>query len=404
MPTKLLKLKAVFQNLCGMQFPWQPIFTVARSGQPEITVSGIVSVISGSSSQNSCIIFGLGDVHYRMWTRSLLKPWQLLSHLDIIMAAYPQLRGEHLAIMASSHSAEEQHLRVLDEIVSLTGLDRDLLQCPSSYPLSAAAQWRLRNSQSPPSRLYHDCSGKHMGYILSALAQGFNANEYLSLNNPDTKRLKTMLAWLVGRLEEDISDTTDGCQLSNQSLSGLEIATLYHGLASGTTPALRGDASIDKALSLYGTVNSLIRSFPQLIGGTDRLDSTLMQAACQSGFFRDNQTPGLIAKEGADGLLAVGIGSTKQYPDGLGILIKSSAGYEPRYTRVIVHEILYRLGLREKGAEMVEQRPGCRTDHLRLNFHFDSQPLPTHNSMSNERSLLNALARSLPNTSSFMRV
>ena len=63
--------------------PWQPLFTIERSGRKEVTVYGIVCLVSGfdSSSKLQSIdtvrpLVQLGDINYQLWSRSLLKPWQ----------------------------------------------------------------------------------------------------------------------------------------------------------------------------------------------------------------------------------------------------------------------------------------------------------------------------------------
>ena len=53
----------------------------------------------------------------------------------------------------------------------------------------------------------------------------------------------------------------------------------------------------------------------------------------------------VIAKEGADGLLALGIGPNAKFSDGLGLLIKIASGYEPKQLDLIVRQLLGKLDL-----------------------------------------------------------
>jgi L-asparaginase II len=74
---------------------------------------------------------------------------------------------------------------------------------------------------------------------------------------------------------------------------------------------------------------------PELIGGTDRLDTQIMQAA-----------PGkLLSKVGADGVWLGGVLPSEQWPSGLGIAVKIEDGDDNRGRPVVVVEILRQLGV-----------------------------------------------------------
>ena len=72
---------------------------------------------------------------------------------------------------------------------------------------------------------------------------------------------------------------------------------------------------------------------PDLIGGFNRLDSTVLKA-CQGR---------VLAKEGADGLLGLAI-EHPEYPEGLGVVVKIAHGWNPQATWYIARYILGVLG------------------------------------------------------------
>jgi hypothetical protein len=72
---------------------------------------------------------------------------------------------------------------------------------------------------------------------------------------------------------------------------------------------------------------------PDLIGGFNRLDSTIIKAGEGS----------VIAKEGADGLLGLSI-IHPDYPDGLGVVIKIAHGWNPGATWFVARAVLGVLG------------------------------------------------------------
>jgi hypothetical protein len=72
---------------------------------------------------------------------------------------------------------------------------------------------------------------------------------------------------------------------------------------------------------------------PDLVGGFNRLDSTILKSC-------DNR---VIAKEGADGLLGLSI-VHPDYPDGLGVVIKIAHGWNSQATWYLARSILGVLG------------------------------------------------------------
>ena len=73
---------------------------------------------------------------------------------------------------------------------------------------------------------------------------------------------------------------------------------------------------------------------PDLVGGFNRLDSTILKAGEGS----------VIAKEGADGLLGLAI-EHPDYPNGLGIVIKIAHGWNAQATWYVARAILGVLGI-----------------------------------------------------------
>ena len=75
-----------------------------------------------------------------------------------------------------------------------------------------------------------------------------------------------------------------------------------------------------------------------------------------------------IAKEGADGLLGVSIVSNK-FPNGLGICIKLSSGFDNKHMELILREILQQL---ELAPPKKKEAQDVRVDHIKTHFHFQT--------------------------------
>ncbi len=353
-----------------LTMPWRPLYTIERSEQPEVTVFGMISVVSAGPA-GSADLLACGDVNHAVWSRSCLKAFQLLSHYQTIKNAYPALSPAHLALMMSSHHAEKEHLDLLDQIMEIGGFNEELLQCPVRWPMSAEMRVKLQSEEQGEKSLYHDCSAKHFSYLLSLKCQGLPLNDYLSVDNSEHRSLEKVLSQLLERQPESFATTTDGCQMVNYALTPRELAILYR-LLSSAHDACSRNGNWPKCESLLADQMSEIltffRQYPVLVGGSQSFDTKLMQ-----GYVPGISAP-LIAKNGADGLLAIGVLPNSDYHYGLGILIKLSSGYEDRHMQAICTELFSQLGLYDADHKKALSKPALgprvRTDHLQSHFHF----------------------------------
>lgn len=331
--------------------PWQPLFSMLRSGVVESTHYGTLCVFDGEGTP----LIAHGDMEATIWTRSLLKPFQLLSLLPLLQQEFPQLNEQHWTMMMASHQGDVTQLELLREIAELTNITPEQLHCPICYPISPKNSDALKASLQTPHALYHPCCGKHMAYVLHQKATGLLQN-YTDVQYPAYIALKQTLKELTGK---DCQQwTLDGCSLPNAGLCANEIALLYQKLA---TSEAGSEIASERFLHV---LKQWMFQFPELIGGEGRLDTCLMQG---TQFALANDQTRMIAKEGADGLLAVGIDRCNEYPNGLGILIKLASGSSIKNLSLVLAETLRLLGLTRQTPNELGQ------EVLSYQFHFGIQ-------------------------------
>ena len=146
------------------------------------------------------------------------------------------------------------------------------------------------------SRLRHNCSGKHAGFLFLSRARGWETEGYRLPDHPLQQELLALVAETVGRPADDIATAVDGCGVPTFALSLVEMARLFAGLARG-----RPDGA--------ETVVTAMTSHPDLVGGPQSVDTLVMRAR-----------PGAVAKRGAEGILCVGLA------DGTGVALKVEDG------------------------------------------------------------------------------
>lgn len=341
-----------------MTLPFQPILTIERSQIPEVTIYGCISVVDGDGRR----LVSIGDQEAKYWTRSCLKPWQLLNHLHILSKHYPALEDRHFALMLSSHSAQEFHLKALDEIEAIGKVDDSVLQNTPLYPMNPERRMALRAKKEAPCSRWGSCSGKHLGFVMALNADGKDSRKYLEPDSDHFVRMRKMLGHFLQCNWQEIPATTDGCRLPNYAFRAYEIARLYNQLArsydSLNLPEPEGE--IKDITKQFDRLKQFMSRHPEYVGGDERFDTELMQ-----GKYTDTAEAMIVAKEGADGLLTIGVAPCKRYPSGLGIMIKSSSGDDPRYFSLIALELLQKLALLRPG-----QARENKLKHLKFNFHF----------------------------------
>lgn len=234
-----------------------------------------------------------------MWPRSSAKPLQLVAMLREGL----NLPDRLLALAAASHNGEAVHLEGVREILASVGLTTDHLRNTPDMPLypPAAFAWQLAGhleggEAAGPASITQNCSGKHAAMLATCVAAGWPVDGYLDPAHPLQRTIAATVLELTGDAPEALHVTVDGCgaPLFSTSLRGLARAFGYVASAPSQDPSSH-EAHAARAIAAY----------PEMVGGTDRDVTLAMQSV-----------PGLVAKDGADGVYAAGL------PDGSALAFK----------------------------------------------------------------------------------
>ena len=290
-----------------------PLADVVRGGVVESRHSGVVSVVRGGAEVAHC-----GDTSATMFARSSLKPFQLLAMLDAGLSDLPWTSAD-LAVMASSHSGQAVHLEQVRSILARVGLSESDLRNTPAFPMDPAARQSVREQGiTEKASLFGDCSGKHAAMLATCLVNGWPRESYLDPAHPLQQRIRAA----VEACTADPVDHTavDGCG-----------APLFSGTTSGLARGFAALAEADPA-SHAGRVAHAMREHPVLVAGHGRDVTAAMQA-----------TPGLLLKDGAEGVLAGAVHPAAGGP-ATGFAIKVADG-AARPRPVVLAALLQALGV-----------------------------------------------------------
>lgn len=212
---------------------------------------------------------GNGDL-VTYW-RSAAKPIQLLPLVEGGGVEKFGLENRHLAVMASSHNGQKEHVDAVGEILERIGMTEDALACGAHAPWDGDAASELVKRGEKPRAIHNNCSGKHANMLALCRLNGWDAEGYYEREHPVQKRIQEEVRCFTGLSQEDLILGTDGCGVPVFGLSLRRMAWAYALLADPRDlPRKKGEGArqITKAMA----------SNPMLVAGKGRLDTELMEA------------------------------------------------------------------------------------------------------------------------------
>lgn len=260
---------------------------------------------AGRGDGQQRILTALGDPHALIFPRSALKPLQAAACLELLDAAAADGPGDacrpltsaELAVGWASHRAEPAQLEAVRALLSRIGIDpEEALTCPRAGVPDDPSATR--------SHLAHNCSGKHALFALTAHRLGLPMDRAARLD-ADGPLQRLILARVAETLGEPVAIGVDGCGAPALAIPIDALARAFAHLA---------------VEERFERVRAAGLAHPRLIGGSTPaqggrrlplVDTALLEA-------------GIIAKRGAEGVLAAGW----RRPDGSGggIAVKASDG------------------------------------------------------------------------------
>lgn len=220
----------------------------------------------------------LGDADAEVFVRSAAKPFQATACLEVLAEHGPvdpaDLSDEEVAVAWASHRGEPRQLAVVRRLLARSGTAPAELTCPASLA-EADRVWPPANPGTGPTRLRHNCSGKHALFALAGRGLGQRGPDLLDPDGPLQQRV-------LGAVRDACGPTpgvgVDGCGAPAPVLSMRGLADGYRRLVAGPR---------------WARVRTAGLAHPGLVGGEGRVESALLAA-------------GVVAKVGAEGVYGAG--------------------------------------------------------------------------------------------------
>ena len=259
------------------------LLATVRSGEIEATHDVSIVAVDATGKE----IRTWGDSEVTFFYRSVIKPFQATVSLEAGAALAP----EQLAVVCASHGGYPTHLSLVASVLSDAGLTPADLQCPAAWPRDGQARDLLiAAGHRRKRRIYHNCSGKHAGWLAACVAAGEPTATYLDPAHPLQQRVRTEIEELTGTPTEPIG--VDGCGAPTMR---------------GNLPGLARAFATLSTETRFARARLAMHRFPALVAANTMADGEF--AAWWGG----------PVKVGAQGLIAAG-------RNGIGIATKSHEG------------------------------------------------------------------------------
>ena len=297
------------------------VIEVTRGPLVESRHEGIAAVVKADGT----VVESWGDIDAAILPRSANKPIQAMAFVESGAVERFGLGNEHIALACASHSGETRHVETVRAWLSKVGLSEGDLECGTHAPRLQASIESLARANQQPTPAFNNCSGKHSGFLTTAVTYGEPTKGYIKYDHPVQKRLRSVMTDLCGTDADAFAHGIDGCGIPTLATP---LRRLAQAMASMADPSRLASKHADAAVRIRTAMNAE----PFMVAGSGRFCTRVNESA-----------PGVIqVKTGAEGVFC-GMLPTL----GLGVAIKMWDG-AARASEVAMATLLDHLGVLPK--------------------------------------------------------
>ncbi len=263
-----------------------------------------------------------GEIEAPVYPRSAVKGLQGLPLIETGAADRWGVSAAELALACASHAGEPRHVETAQRWLERMGLTAADLECGGHPPFHEASAAALIRAGASASAAHNNCSGKHTGFLATALHMGEPTRGYIlpdhSVQRRVTRALEEMCGVDLARAPKGI----DGCGIP---VLGIPLENLARGMARLADP--RGLPEERRAAA--ERIRRAVAAEPFMVSGTDRFCTEVMTALGAAAF----------VKTGAEGVFCLALPER-----GIGVALKAMDGAGRAAEAAVLH-LLDRFGL-----------------------------------------------------------
>jgi L-asparaginase II len=268
------------------------------------------------------VIESWGDIDQLVFPRSALKPMLAIHLIESGASDHYSLNDAELSLACSSHQGEKIHQDLVVSWLHRLGLTEEHLACGAVLPEDTESAHQLLASGQQGCRIHHNCSGKHTGFLTTAMHLNMPLENYHLAEHPLQQLSQDILSDLAGIDLNQYPMGIDGCGLPAPTMPLIQLGRAAARFAKPV------DLSDVRAHAIY-RLHEAITNEPQYIAGHGTMVSELNEVTKGS----------VLAKTGAEGVIIAALPE-----QGLGVALKIADG-SSRARSVALMAILDQLGV-----------------------------------------------------------
>ncbi|OYU96196.1 MAG: L-asparaginase II [Bacteroidetes bacterium B1(2017)] len=309
---------------------------IYRGGVLESFHRGSVCVVN----QIGEIVFSLGNPNQICYPRSAMKFVQAIPLIELGGVEKFGFTLEEIAIFCGSHNGEAKHLEVVRSILNKIEVSEEELGCGSQYPTNKKDSDELVRTNTKPSAIHNNCSGKHAGMLALCKLLNYPTADYLNPKHPIQELILECVEAMYEYPKSKMVCALDGCTAPIYSIPVYNQALCFKNLAEPS-------AFSEPRQTACKTILEAISAHPFMVAGSKRYCTDMMNLTA----------PKLIGKTGAEGVFCMSFTEQK-----LGVCIKIDDGKMlPQYN--VAQALLEASGL--FGEDIIEKLHSYATSELK---------------------------------------
>jgi L-asparaginase II len=302
---------------------------VWRGNLVESRHRAIVAVLDADAR----VVRSWGDIERPIYGRSSIKPLLAIPLVESGAADAFHLTEREIALACASHNGEPGHVDAVNDWLARIGLNAENLECGAHYPYHEPTLHGMLRHEEKPTRAHNNCSGKHTGFLSTAVHLGEKINGYIRYEHSVQQRLLGILEQMCGQDLTNVPRGIDGCGIPT-----IAIPVGHHALAMARMADPK-DLPPARAAACSRILTAMSHE-PWYVAGSGRFCTEIM---------RVTGTKAAI-KTGAEGVY---MGSLPEL--GLGFCIKVEDG-NGRGAEIVMGQLLRHFGIIDAAqAEQLQQ-------------------------------------------------
>ncbi len=235
------------------------VIEVTRGPLVESRHEGIAAVVKPDGT----VVASWGDIDSAVLPRSAIKPIQAMAFVESGAIERFGLGNEHISLACASHNGEPRHVETVRAWLKKVGLSEADLECGTHPPRLQATIEALVREGAVATPAFSNCSGKHSGFLTTAVTYGEPTKGYIKYDHPVQRRLRDVMTDLCGADAGGFAYGIDGCGIPTLATP---LGALARAMASMADPSRLSSKRAEAA----NRIRAAISAEPFMMAGTGR--------------------------------------------------------------------------------------------------------------------------------------